>query len=155
MAVISGVGVEVAWAILTLVYGILVEKYYVSQWSAIPNLAGYFIILATIDLPLQAAYVILGVYSSLGLYVAYKHATPLYFLISSKVYGALMLVLGLNQFGLLDGIGNWAQANVYIWFGTDAGKIVFSWFLVAVASQILCLALADHLNLTQIMQHGL
>jgi len=154
MAVISGVGVEILWALLTLVYGILVEKYYVSMWSAIPNLAGFFIILATIDFPLQV-FVILGIYTFIGLYMAYKHETRLYSIIGSKAYGALMLVLGLSQFNLLDGIGVWAQANINTWFGTDAGKIVFSWFVVACVSQILSRALANQVNLTRTLRHGL
>lgn len=154
MDAVSGVGVEILWALLTLVYGILVEKYYVSMWSAFPNLAGYFIILITIPLPLQA-FVVLGFYTFIGLYVAYKHETRLFYMMGSKVYGALMLVLGLNQFSLLDGMGTWAQANINTWFGTDAGKIVFSWLVVACISQVLSRALANQVNLTRTLRHGL
>jgi hypothetical protein len=154
LAVISGVGVEITWALLTLVYGILVEKYYVSMWSAIPNLAGFFIMLATIDLPSQA-FVLLGFYTFVGLYIVYRRETKLYAIVGSKAYGSLMLVLGLNQFSLLDGMAVWAQANVNSWFGTDTGKIVFSWFVVVCVSQILSWALANQVNLTRTLRHGL
>lgn len=154
MPVISGVDVEILWALLTLVYGILVEKYYVSMWSAIPNLAGFFIVLVTLDLPTQV-YVILGLYTLAGLWIVYKHVTKLYAVVGSKAYGALMLALGLSEFGLLAGMGAWAQANVYAWFGTDAGKIVFGWFVIVLVSQILSWGLANQLNLTRSLRHGL
>jgi hypothetical protein len=133
--------VEIIWSLLVLAYGVRVERYYVSWWSAVFNLASFFIILVTVSLPLEG-YALLFVYSLFGFVVVKLNARKLFPLLGSKTYGSLALALGLDSIGALVDLGDWAVTNINQWFGTPTGMIVLAWVLLAVASHILGLFLA-------------
>jgi hypothetical protein len=136
MPLFSGVWAEILWSLVSLVYGIKVEKYYVSYYSAVVNLASFLLILLTVDLPLQA-YALLLAYSLFCFLVVRQDVKELFPLLGSKTYGSLALAIGLNGLAFLDWFGNQLGTNVNPWFGTETGKIIFGWVILAAVSHIL------------------
>jgi len=128
--------VEIVWSLLVLAYGVRVERYYVSWWSAMFNLASFLIILVTVPLPLEG-YALLFAYWVLGCFVVKYNVRKLFPLLGSKTYGSLALALGLDSIGILAGLRDWAVANLNQWFGTPTGTIVLAWALLAAISHIL------------------
>jgi hypothetical protein len=133
--------VEIIWSLLVLAYGVRVERYYVSWWSATFNLASFFVILLTVQLPLEG-YALLLAYSALGFLVVHYNARKLFPLLGSKTYGSLALALGLNSIGLLAGLRDWAVTNLNQWFGTETGTIALAWVILTVISHVLGFFLA-------------
>jgi len=93
------------WGVFTIGYGILVEKYYVSKWTLVANLAGLIIILFTVDLPIAVA-IGLIVFLIIGMVSFWAHLTPIFCLFGSKTYGSILFVFGLREIGQL-GVFDW------------------------------------------------
>jgi uncharacterized membrane protein YGL010W len=145
MPLFSGIWAEILWSLVSLVYGIRVEKYYVSYWSAVVNLASFFMILATVDLPLEA-YAVLLAYSLFCFLVVKYDVTTLFLLLGSKTYGSLALAIGLDALTVLDWSGMQLGNRVNRWFATEAGKIILGWIVLAIASHALGYFLAQQGN---------
>ncbi|MGA2239254.1 MAG: hypothetical protein ABSG74_08590 [Candidatus Bathyarchaeia archaeon] len=129
---------EIVWSLITIGYGIWKERHFVGFSTAVFNLAGFFMVLATVDLP-DAFAIMLLFYALLGILVAHAKDYTLMNLLGSKPYGSLTLALGLYQAGfltILQGLG-----SVHEWFGTEAGTIVVAWLIVALVSHIIMLRL--------------
>jgi hypothetical protein len=118
-----------------IVFGILMEKRYVSWWQVLGNVSGLIITLATIDLsPITT--VLLCLYVFLGVVCAWKRWRKVYVIFGSKTYGSLQLVLGLfsikgsyealNQ--ILTALTIPSQTNITLFFA--------SWIIIVVIAQI-------------------
>ncbi|MGA3108631.1 MAG: hypothetical protein ABSD99_04120 [Candidatus Bathyarchaeia archaeon] len=129
MPLITATFAQLLASVVDVLYGIFVEKFYVSWTSVILNAVNFIIALAAITLPTEV-FIVLAIYAFLGAIAASKAAKGLYVLFGAKTYGCLMLVLSLNEFGHL----GWAQYvgnMVNGWFGTPSGEIVFGWIVLA------------------------
>jgi len=140
MAIVSSVYVEILWSFVALIYGIRVERYFVSYWSAIVNLAGFLLVLVTVDLVVQG-YALLGVYVLLCFAVVYYNQRGLFALLGSKTYGSLTLAIGLQSLDVLKELGRWGATILNPWFGTDTGTMILAWAIFAFVSHILCAVL--------------
>ncbi len=119
---------------ITIGYGIWKERHFVGFSTAVFNLAGFFMVLATVDLPNSFA-VLLLIYALLGVLVAHARDYTLMNLLGSKPYGSLTLALGLYQIGFLKSLQELGSTNE--WLGTEAGIIFTVWVILAVTSHLL------------------
>ena len=129
---------EIIWSLITIGYGVWKERHFVSYSTAIFNLAGFFMVLATVDLPTSFAFLLL-IYALLGALVAHAKDYTLMNLLGSKPYGSLTLALGLYQAGFLTVLRG--LRSVHEWFGTEVGTIIVAWLILAVVSHVIMLGL--------------
>ena len=98
---------EIIIAIVTICFGLFIEKWYVSRSSIMMNVVTWFILLFTIDtrpwiLELLAVWLFIGF---LLTYVSGYGGIKQFF--GSKVFGSFALVLGLIKYGQLKIGGFW------------------------------------------------
>ncbi len=137
MPVLEPIQAEIAVAGITILIGIVMEKWYVSWWSVGINVLNLVVVLATLALDLTTM-AVLVLYVALGLLSAMYRVTKAYFLFGAKTYGALTLTLGLLS------LPDWRQhlsdaaytlAKIQ---PTDTTSIlVFSWVIIAIIVQII------------------
>lgn len=89
-------------AVVTIGYGIFVEKWYVSRSSIVVNAMTWFIILFTIDVE-NWLLGIMGIWLLIGLALVWETGHGGFKqLFGSKVFGSLALVLGLIEWGKIE-----------------------------------------------------
>lgn len=126
---------EVIWSFIMIAYGIWKERHYVALSTAVINLAGFLMVLATFDLP-EFLPPLLLTYIGLGALAAHTKTYALMELVGSKPYGSLTLALGLYGMGFLAPI-RFILASINDTLGTEAGTIITAWVIFAVASHLL------------------
>lgn len=112
---------EVVVALVTILIGLLIEKWYVSRSSIIANGLTWIVIIATIDLS-GLTHIIMLSWLLIGMMLVWtKGNGEAKQLFGSKVFGSLALILGLNQLWDL-GLGEvwllifWVITAVFVFF---------------------------------------
>ncbi len=90
--------------LVILIYGIVVEKHYVSRATVFYNILSFLLLLASIDIP-WLLFILLLVYLLLGMIVMRLHVKQLFPLFGARTYGALALVLILEGNKFIPGLG--------------------------------------------------
>ena len=98
---------ELLIALFTILFGIVIEKWYVSRSSIAINVATWFVILFTLDIRnglifFMALWLIMGL-----LLTKVRGWGGVKQLFGSKVFGSAALILGLYKFGLFGTTGLW------------------------------------------------
>lgn len=110
---------EVLVALVTILIGLLIEKWYVSRSSIIANTLTWLVILATIDLS-GLTHIIMVVWILFGLGLVWTQGNgEIKQLFGSKVFGSLALILGLNQLWEI----NLGEAWLLIFWAITAGFV--------------------------------
>lgn len=104
MPLLTSFQAAVGGVCVILVYGIIVEKHYVSRSTVFYNILSLLLLLASIRLP---NIVLAGmiIYLILGLVVMKLHLKILFPVFGAKTYGALALVLILQGEGFIPYLG--------------------------------------------------
>ncbi len=94
----------IAGVCMILIYGIMVEKHYVSKSTVFNNILSLLLLLASIKIPYL---VLLGLilYLVIGSVVVKLHAKVLFPVFGAKTYGSLALVLVLHGQGYIPYLG--------------------------------------------------
>ncbi|MFO8109393.1 MAG: hypothetical protein R6U17_02570 [Thermoplasmata archaeon] len=87
-----------------LIYGIVVEKHYVSKSTVFYNILSLLLLLASINLP-YAVLVGMIIYLIIGYVVMKMHVKALFPAFGAKTYGSLALVLILHGEGFIPYMG--------------------------------------------------
>ena len=111
LAVLTPVESEIAWSVVTIGFGIWKERRYVGIPSALVNLAGFLLVIASFDLP-SGLNVLLSLYMIIGWIGIWQHDYDLLAFCGSKPYGALTLAIGLYEYGYL---GNYWPMILIVW----------------------------------------
>ena len=125
---------EILWSLITIGYGVWKERHFVALSTAIMNLAGFLMVIATFDLPDYIPLFLL-VYVVLSALAAYTRNYALMELAGCKPYGSLTLALGLYEMGFLAPLS--LLGRIYEGLATEAATIVVAWIILAVASHLL------------------
>jgi hypothetical protein len=125
---------EILWSFITIGYGIWKERHFVALSTAITNLAGFLMVLATFDLPDYIPWLLL-MYVGLGALAAYTRNYALMDLAGCKPYGSLTLALGLYEMGFLAPLA--LLGRIYEGLGTEAATIIVAWIILAIASHLI------------------
>lgn len=128
MPIFNPIESEIIWSLITISYGIWKERHFVAWSTAIFNLAGFFMVIATIDLPAGLGVVLL-LYVGLGAYAIDQDRNDLMSYLGSKPYGALTLAIGLYSAHLLDWL-NYITKNDFL-------TVVGAWLVIAVISHFI------------------
>ena len=136
MPVLTAIQGEIAAALVTIIIGIVMEKWYVSWWSVGINVVNLIVVLTTLDLvPIKSA--VLAIYVALGFFCALYRFNRAYFLFGSKTYGTLTFALGVLE------LPDWNQQLTIIAHGmrivpSDSTQLfLFTWVLFAVIVHII------------------
>jgi ethanolamine transporter EutH len=137
MPVLTPIYGEILAAFVTIIVGIVMEKWYVSWWSVGINVINLIVVLMALTLD-TAAMVILALYVILGLMSAFYRVTKAYFLFGAKTYGSLTLTLGLLS------LPDWNQRFVDVAYSlakisaaNTTGIFILSWVIIVVLVHII------------------
>jgi hypothetical protein len=125
---------EILWSLIAIGYGIWKERHFVALPTAITNLAGFLMVLATFDLPDYIPWLLL-IYVILGALAAYTKNYALMDLAGCKPYGSLTLALGLYEMGFLAPLA--LLGRIYEGLGTEAATIIVAWVIIAVTAHLI------------------
>ncbi|MGC8662834.1 MAG: hypothetical protein ACP5SF_01070 [Thermoplasmata archaeon] len=106
----------VASSLVTLYYGIVYERK-ISSTSILFNAMNFFVILASVNLPISVFLCLLG-YTVVGFLIVKMKLKRIFTFFSTKSFGSLMFVLILGSKGYLFGIYN-------------IESVIISWIIVA------------------------
>ncbi len=121
-AAIGGVGV-------ILIYGIVVEKHYVSRATVFYNLLSFLLLLASTEIP-WAVLIGLIVYLALGVLVMKAHLKWLFPVFGARTYGSLALIIVLQGKRLIPGLAGRSLLETY-------SLLILMWVLTAVLVNLL------------------
>ncbi len=121
-AAIGGVGV-------ILVYGIVVEKHYVSRATVFYNLLSFLLLLASTEIP-WAVFIGLIVYLALGVIVMKMHWRRLFPAFGARTYGSLALIILLQGKRMFPGLTGRSLVETYT-------LLILMWVLTAIFVNLL------------------
>lgn len=121
-AAIGGVGV-------ILVYGIVIEKHYVSRTTVFYNLLSFLLLLASTDIP-WAVFIGLIVYLILGVLVMKLHLKWMFPAFGARTYGSLALIILLQGKKLIPGLAGRSLLETY-------SLLILMWVLTAILVNLL------------------
>ncbi|MFW6040381.1 MAG: hypothetical protein ACOC85_00920 [Thermoplasmatota archaeon] len=103
MAILTSYQAAVGGVCVILIYGIVMEKHYVSKSTVFYNILSFILLLASIDIP---DLLIIGMilYLVLGVIVIKKHLKFLFPAFGARTYGSLALVLILQGNRIIPGL---------------------------------------------------
>lgn len=116
-AAIGGVGV-------ILVYGIVIEKHYVSRATVFYNLLSFLLLLASTDIP-WAVFIGLIIYLALGVVVMNFHWKRLFPVFGARTYGSLALIILLQGKKMIPGLAGRGLIETYT-------LLIMMWILTAI-----------------------
>jgi hypothetical protein len=136
MPIITSPWVEIVLAFATIVFGILVEKWYVSKYSIAFNAVNTIILAFTLDASQIITIILLIVYAVIGAYsIRSKGHNTVKQLFGSKCYGSLSLALAsdqLNRSFLTRSILAFLEQFIPSLQILEQNIVVFSWMMIAV-----------------------
>ncbi len=99
MALIDFIYAAYIGVLITILIGIFVEGRKAQLDNVLSNIASFFLLLATTNMPVEVAVGLL-IYLGLGVFIVAKKKRDLYMLFGSKTYGSISLVMlaAENQF---------------------------------------------------------
>jgi len=112
----------IASSIVTIYYGIVYERK-ISSTSILFNAMNFFVLLASLDLPIPV-FLILLAYTSSGFIIVKLKLKKIFTFFSTKIFGSLMLVLILGSKGYFFGI-------------YSVESVLISWLVVSILVYII------------------
>ncbi|MEF8874556.1 MAG: hypothetical protein V5A88_07810 [Candidatus Thermoplasmatota archaeon] len=103
MPLLNSYQAAVGGVAVILIYGIVVEKHYVSRSTVFYNILSFILLLASIEIP-PTLLIALIIYLLTGMVVMKLHLRPLFPAFGARAYGSLALVLLLEGKTLIPGL---------------------------------------------------
>lgn len=129
MPLLTSFQAAVGGVCVILIYGIVMEKHYVSKSTVFYNILSLLLLLASIEIPLT---VLAGMilYLVIGFIIMKSHIKLLYPIFGARTYGSLALVLVLQGEGFIPYLGGRDLASTFT-------ILMIFWIAVAISVNLM------------------